>query len=508
MEAPTKEQLAVLATLADPDVVKPVFAWDDTFQRKLLAALLCDRNTLVQSLDKIKPLYFTNDIHRDVCKILFAHFEKYKAPPERWILKTELAAAHEKRDDAFRLHALAELDALYDYYVPGLETREYVLDKVTNFAKVQAVKTAFHNCVQRMNERPEDEGTWPYVYEQMRSAMVIDRNYEPGLQYFQEIDELYRRMRESHSGKDRFTTAFESIDNSLKGGGMFAGQIGAWLGLPGRGKSLMMAKQAVANVLLGHKVLYLTMEMDERGIGERFTSQFTKQDINNLLAVEPEVRRSVEDFVRGRENNNPLIIKQFPGGTLDVNGIRSYHNQLMLRGWKPNLVIIDYVGEMKDDPNLKKYESAYRILRDLRAFGIEEGHCTYTALQPNASAAQLEIGQYIDESNIGTSFDQFKPLDALWSINQHVTEKGAGVGRIFVVKHRDGKSHHAFYISYDYRTLDVTEIGRDRYTGAMNLAVDRTASEVNIDNVPSRPRKRGRLTHPAIDPSEDELSGQ
>ncbi|MCK8265753.1 hypothetical protein LW980_17950, partial [Erwinia amylovora] len=88
-------------------------------------------------------------------------------------------------------------------------------------------------------------------------------------------------------------------------------------------------------------------------------------------------------------------------GQMTVNSIRAYHSQLVLRGWKPNLLIIDYVGEMADDPNVKKYESAYRILRDLRAFGIEEKHGTMTCVQPNASAAKLEIGQYIDESNIG-----------------------------------------------------------------------------------------------------------
>ena len=216
---------------------------------------------------------------------------------------------------------------------------------------------------------------------------------------------------------------------------MFAGQIASWIGLPGTGKSLALVKAAVENVKLGHKVLYITLEMDELGIVQRFTSQFAMMDINNLREMKDNIKATIEEFKKDKADANLLHVKQFPGGQVDVNGIRAYMAQLELRGWVPNVLIVDYVGEMKDDPTVKKYESAYRILRDLRGFGVEKGHVTFTCVQPNQSAAKLEIGQYIDESNIGTSFDQFKPLDAFWSINQQVLEKDAEVGRVFVIKH-------------------------------------------------------------------------
>ena len=168
-----------------------------------------------------------------------------------------------------------------------------------------------------------------------------------------------------------------------------------------------------------------------------------------------------------------------------MNGIRSFMAQLELRKWKPNLLIVDYVGEMKDDPSVKKYESAYRILRDLRGFGVEKGHCTLTCVQPNATAAKLEIGQYIDESNIGTSFDQFKPLDAFWSLNQQVIEKDAEVGRVFVIKHRDGRSRFPFKIGFDYKlgTLDMFSITNEHYRAQMNMVQEKKADEVVLDNV-------------------------
>jgi replicative DNA helicase len=491
----TPEEQAKLESMTDPEVIKTKYEWDDTFQRKLLAMLLTDQYMLVQSIDKIKPEYFSNEAHILICKILFGYFKERKALPNDWVLVQELNDTLKDRDRTVQLHHLSELRSLYDYYVPGIDSREYLIDKVTFFAKVQAVKLAFHDSLNKMQEAPEDEGTWSFVYERMRQAMLIDRNYEPGLEYFLNLEEMFRRMQDVNVGKDRFTSGFESIDNALTGGGLFPGQIASWIGLPGTGKSLALVKAAVANVLLGHKVLYITLEMDELGITQRFTSQFARMDINNLLGVKEKIFEFIEEFKKDKADPNLLHVKQFPGGAIDVNGIRAYMAQLELRGWKPNLLIVDYVGEMKDDPTVKKHESAYRILRDLRGFGVEKGHCTFTCVQPNQSAAKLEIGQYIDESNIGTSFDQFKPLDAFWSINQQVLEKDAEVGRVFVVKHRNGRSRFPFKIAFDYKigTLNMREITNEDYRSAMNLVQDKKASEVSIDNVgDSQPAKKGR----------------
>lgn len=505
----TPEEQAKLELLTDPDVTKTKFAWDETFQKKLLGMLLTDHFMLVQSVDKIKPIYFSSEAHVTICGLLFEYFAKHHTIPERFILHQELQDKLKDREKAIQIYYTGELHTLYEYYVPGLDTREYLLDKVTYFAKVQAIKVAFHNCLEKMNEAPEDEKTWGFVYEEMRQAMTIDRHYEPGLEYFINIQEMFNRMDKRYEGLDRFTSAFETIDNALTGGGLFAGQIAAWIGLPGTGKSLALVKSAVANVLLGHKVLYLTMEMDELGIAQRFTSQFAKLDINLLRQNKDEVIKTIEEFGKDKDDRNQLVIKQFPGGQMDVNGIRAYYAQLGLRGWKPNLLIIDYVGEMKDDPSVKKYESAYRILRDLRGFGVEKQHCTLTCVQPNASAAKLEIGQYIDESNIGTSFDQFKPLDAFWSINQQGREKDAEVGRGFIIKHRDGSSRFPFKIGFDYRmgTLDIFEISKERYASQMTNAAEKRQDEFVLDKYTPTQKKKDKKNS-IIDPDEEETGGQ
>lgn len=474
-------------TSSQEEVGHSKFGWDENFQSMIVGLLLTDKFFLIQSLDKIKPEYFSKETHILIIRILFEYFEKYKDLPPSWVIKQEIKDSLKDKKEEIKLYYEADYDNITDFMVPGIESRQVLTDKITFFAKVQSLKITFHKCLERMTREPESDKTWAYIYDQIRQAMTVDKNYETGLEYFENIEEMFLRMQKNIETNEVFTSGFATIDNSLTGGGLFRGNIGAWIGLPGSGKSLVMCKTAVDNVKLGKKVLYITMEMDELGIAQRFTSQYFEKDINNLFGSKNKIIQEIEEFKKDKLDSNMFIIKQFPGGTMDVNGIRAYYSQLVMRGFKADLLIVDYVGEMKDDPNVQKYESAYRILRDLRAFGIEQNHCTITCVQPNQSASKLDISQYIDESNIGTSFDQYKPLDCFWSINQQVNEKDAEAGRVFIIKHRNGKSRTPFKIGFNYEmgTLDVFEISDEVYRQKLNLVDSKKKNEImkNKDSI-------------------------
>lgn len=522
LEELTKEESERINQLVSEDsgsVSK--YGWDDSFQARILGLLLTDKFFLVQSLDKIKPEYFSKDAHVLIASILFDYFDKYSNLPDKFYIKQEISDRTKEKSAEARLIYQAEYESIFDFYVPGLETREALVDKITYFAKVQSVKITFHKCLERMSRSPESEETWSYIYDQMRQAMIIDKNYETGLEYFLNPEEMFARMQKVMEGSETFTSGFSAIDNALTGGGLMVGNIGAWIATPGTGKSLAMCKASVENVRRGKKVLFITMEMDELGISQRFTSQMFTKDVNNLLSEKESILQEIEQFKQDKYDPNMLVVKQFPGGTLDVNGIRAYYSQLVMRGFKPDLLVVDYVGEMKDDPNLKKYESAYRILRDLRAFGIEQKHCTITCIQPNSSAAKLDQSQFIDEASIGTSFDQFKPLDCLWSINQQVIEKDAQVGRMFIIKHRNGRSRFPFYVRFGFKdaldraTLDINEISKEEYMKELNLVRSKKSEDVmqnddaitgdsNEKNVNGKKKGRSRiLFDPTTDVNED-----
>jgi hypothetical protein len=310
--------------------------------------------------------------------------------------------------------------------------------------------------------------------------MMVSKTFDAGFEYFTQIDNMFLELNKDDEKIDKFTSGFLSIDFELSGGGCRRGEIYAFIALPGVGKSLALVKAAVENVKKGYKVVFVSVEMDWVSISKRFTSAYACVPYAKLMSKKDEIKQMIEYDIMNFSDKNRLVVKQFPAGTIDVNDIRAYLNQLELHGFVPDMLIVDYPGEMKDAPGVPVWESKYRIIRDLRGLACEKKMVVFTAMQPNKSASELSSSEFIEEGNIGASFDMFKPLDGLWSINRTTDEAGAQVGRVFVVKHRNGKSRYHFPIEYNNEFLTITEIDFENCSlGLADPDIDKIAHVMN-----------------------------
>jgi len=226
------------------------------------------------------------------------------------------------------------------------------------------------------------------------------------------------------------------------------------------------------NLHRGYKVLYVSLELDQDRVAERFDAQLADMarihgvTINNLLEKEQVVKEGLNQYVDEELHGDKrrLIIKQFPSGRMDVAAFRAYFNQLDLNGFRPDLVIIDYIGEMRDYPGMPTWESRYMIVRDLRGFAIEENVGMLVAMQPGKSGAEVvKNGSVLDDENLADAYGQVRPLDAFWTINQMAVEKAIGIARIYLAKHRNGRDKIWFPVSIDKDILAIKEISRGAY---------------------------------------------
>jgi replicative DNA helicase len=468
----TADEAAKLKEMGDPDAESgdTFKKWDDNLQREILALLLHDRSFLLECVSLIKPTYFTNEAHQKICAIVFEHFEQYRTVPKKTQITQELKEKLEGRPDPVKANYYQELGTVLEFYVPNLEDRDYYRHKIVNFAKQMALKNAFRKSVDVMKKAPESDETWAEIAELLKGALSVEQDFEEGLDYFGTVDERYARQEDNKAKGEIFTTGFKAIDEGLKKGGLLRGEIGAWMGLSGTGKSLALVTAALANLHLGKKVLYVTLEIDQDAVAERFDAQLAALQgkkgvtVNNLLSMKQQVAEALNEYTEDYNDKKLMVIKRFSSGSLDVPAFRAYFSQITMRGFRPDLVIIDYIGEMKDYPGIPTHESRYRIVRDLRGFGVEEEVCVFTALQPNKSAKEVvRSGLMMDDENLGDSYAQVKPLDALWSLNQLLDEKNCGLGRGFVSKHREGKSKYSFHIKFNWDTLSIVQISKEEY---------------------------------------------
>jgi len=470
----TEEEYKEAAALENPDkeanANDVTFKYDEEYQRELLGAICHDRGFLIDAVALVQPNYFDNDAHKLIAQIVFNYFAKYKTIPTRPQITQEMREQIVAKTDQVKAFYLGELGTVLGFYVPGVETREAYRDKITKFAQMQSLRNAFHACLDDMKKAPDDEATWAKIYERLRETFNVQRNFDIGLDYFQSYKERYERMGQDIVGGEVFTSGFPDIDNALMGGGLTRGEMASWVGLSGTGKSLALVAACLANLHKGKRVLYISLEIDQDGVAERFDAQITDPNnqlgvtINNLFQKKDLVFSALEDYIADKEDQRLLVIKRFPGGQMGMAEFRAYVSQLKLQGFSPDLIIIDYIGEMKDVPGVPTHESRYMITRDLRGFAVEELVCIMTAMQPNRSAKEVvRNGMLIDDDNLGDSYAQIKPLDAMWSINQLQEEKECGLARILVAKHRSGKSRFTIHVQYNYDTLSITQITQEKY---------------------------------------------
>jgi len=483
MSGLSEEQKKIIDSLspASAETQKLKYRWDENFQRRILALLMTDKHFLVQAKALIEPDYFTMESHVVIAKILYDYFAEYNGIPEKFIVEKLMLDKIKDRQESIITFYKVELENIYESFVPNSESRKILLDKVLVFARMQSLRIAADYFQKEMKKDPENEEMWTRVYEKFKGAMNVNKNFELGFDLFPNISQMFEELQKDVSPEERFTSGFPKIDNSIAAGGPKRGEIYAWIGLPGKGKSLCLTKGAVENVKMGKKAVYISLEMDWVSVAKRFISQFALVEHNALMDNKTIIQSTTDAILKEYDDKSRFIIKQFPSGQADIDDIKAYLTQLELSGFVPDLLIVDYPGEMKDKPGIPLHESKYLIMRDLRGMAREKNMCVFTAMQPNKEAKKLAENQLIDEGVIGTSYDQFKTLDGMWSINQKDNETEAGYGIFYVAKNRTGSSKFSFFVKYNKQTLDITECSAEEYRKAMHNLAASKADKVSVD---------------------------
>ncbi|NDB86841.1 MAG: hypothetical protein EB127_29745, partial [Alphaproteobacteria bacterium] len=176
------------------------------------------------------------------------------------------------------------------------------------------------------------------------------------------------------SGKDKkvISTGFINLDEYLDGGlydGLYI--LGAISSL---GKTTFAIQIADYLSSQGHDVLYISLEMSEDKIAQRFDSILTLVPNHRLKeqGTYPIVKERLS-LVQNKFDGAKLIIKEFPVGQLNVNQIRSLLVQLRLHHeFVPDIIIVDYLELLRPNRQIDtEYQAQERIAQELRGLAME-----------------------------------------------------------------------------------------------------------------------------------------
>ena len=183
-------------------------------------------------------------------------------------------------------------------------------------------------------------------------------------------------------------------------------------------------------MISGLKTLVFTLEINSERWAQRLIQRIGKTPDLEVLD------RKKEDIARYlRLVDGEAEIRYYPPQTMTVADIEAIIERKKLTGFVPDVIVIDYMDEMKT-PQIKGdyWEGQRQVVRGLGSLARRHECLVITATQTTKDAQKKEI---LTHKDIGGSYGRIQVADTVLAICRTQEDIEAGVGRIFVAKCRN-----------------------------------------------------------------------
>lgn len=446
--------------MTDTSSLSPHFGqYGKSFQEKIFQSLITDKEWSAQMVEVMDPTFFDIRYLEYLADKFFAYFKKYKCFPTLGLLVTIVRDDLSQKDDAVLrdqivqfLHRVKTSTDLGDL--------AYVKDKSLDFCRKQAFKDALEQAVDLIQTEKFES-----VVTLMKNAVAVGLPNSVGHDFFEDVEARFVKIN-----RQVCPTGLPRLDaKDIFRGGLGRGEIGVVTANTGVGKSHWLVAMGANAMKAGKNVLHYTFELTEYAVGLRYDSNLCSIPSNDVQDQKKSVLEKYEDMDLGR-----LIIKEYPTGSASSITIRNHVEKLMLKGFKPSVIIIDYADIMR---STRAYDSLRHELKliyeELRNLAMDLNVPIWTASQANRDSAKADI---VGLENMSEAYGKAMVADVVVSISRKAMEKSSGAGRLFVAKNRAGRDGLVFPVHID--TARSTFEILDEKTLTLDEAVKQSESDM------------------------------
>lgn len=393
-------------------------------QQLLLEYLISSADTFAVCKSIVKPDYF-NPEYRKTVEFVHDYYDKYSALPS-----PEQISAETDVNLAVRQITKDQI--------------AYCSDEVEKFCRRKALEQAVLAAPAYIDKDNGDA-----IEQLVRNALSVSLSRDLGTDYFEDTQERLNRLLET---PPRTPTLWDPFDDLINGG-LARTEMLLFSANSGGGKSITLANLAENFLLQGLNVLYLSFELSEDMIAQRFDTMFTGVPTVAWRSKYKDIIKTVGDVA---PNVGKLTIKRMPTGT-NANAIRAYLKEFELtKGYIPDLLIADYLdimgpngkvsGDNVSEKDKQVAEQFRDILFDYNMFGA-------TASQQNRSAIDA---QELNHSHIAGGLTKVNTVDIYVSIIMTLTMKAAGeIGFAFLKTRSSDGVGKTVYLKWDNTSLRI-----------------------------------------------------
>ena len=405
------------------------------FQERIFQGMLGDHPWASQMVEVMEPRFFDVDYLKFLSDRYFSYYNKYKSFPTLGLLVTIVKEDLSDSNDSILR------DQVVDYLIrtkanPHPGDLAYVKEKTLDFCKKQAFREALEKAVDLIQGENFEQ-----VVDLMKKAVSIGMPNTAGHDFFEDIEARFVKIN-----RHAVPTGFKRLDEKdIFQGGLGRGELGVIAANTGCGKSHFLVAVGANAMRLGKNVIHYTFEMTEHAVGIRYDSNLCGMPSNDVQDNKQLVTDAYSDKKLGR-----LMIKEYPTGNATVNTVRNHIEKLMLKGFKPDIVIVDYADIMKSSRTYDSLRHELKLIyEELRNLAMELEIPIWTASQANRESAQADV---VGLENMSEAYGKAMVADVVISLSRKASEKSTGFGRLFIAKNRAGRDGIVFPVSIDTAT--------------------------------------------------------
>ena len=184
------------------------------------------------------------------------------------------------------------------------------------------------------------------------------------------------------------------------------------------------------------------------------------------------------------ELKGKLIIKEFAMGKASISSIETHVQKCTDLGYKPDLIIIDYVDLLKSKrKSVDRKDEIDDIYISTKGLARELKIPIWTVSQVNRAGAKDDV---IEGDKAAGSYNKMMIADFAISLSRKRLDKVNGTGRIHIMKNRygrDGMSHKAeINTSTGHIIIERKEIDEDEITTDNQQGSNKSTSGTNFSN--------------------------
>lgn len=363
------------------------------FQHKLVKLFIEDSKFFMTINSIVDQNMFTEDVLRRIVGYIKDRYNESGLAPN--YIDLELYIKTHVTDMIMLDTILSTIQMLRDLDLVG---QDIVKESADKFFKQQNLTKAINKAIEivKMGDISKYNDIEELVQKALDTNIMLDEGYNPMDDVDEALEENYRRV---------IPTGFSRLDKALYGG-LGSGELGIIIAPSGVGKSSATTGFAASaatfkckeNDYKGFKVMHIHFEDEDVNIKRKYYGWITGVDAIDLS--KPEFKENVKKRLKSDLCEEARMIKKnvwcyhLPSGEITVSRIEQMVKQGIARGFRPDLIIIDYFeclahesGDMSDS----EWTKEGRTMRKLESLAHKYDAAIWCPIQGTKDSFDKEI---------------------------------------------------------------------------------------------------------------------